>query len=73
MTHRSASRCVFATHPTCPRPTPHALCSLGPPSLPCAEPVPALLTRQEVNMLRHGEGGQADQEVESKVGDMPIC
>ena len=53
MTHRSASRCVFATHSTCSRPTPHALRSLGPPSLPCAEPVPALLTRQDVNMLRH--------------------
>src|SRR5271166_4775930 len=35
------------------RPTPHALRSLGPPSLPRAEPVPALPTRQEVNMLRH--------------------
>ena len=32
-------------------PTPHALRSLGPPSLPPAEPVPALPTRQEVNML----------------------
>ena len=37
---------------SCSRPTSHALRSLGPPSLPCAEPVPALLTRQEVNMLQ---------------------
>jgi hypothetical protein len=35
------------------RPTPHTLRSLGPPSLPRAEPVPALPTRQEVNMRRN--------------------
>src|SRR5271166_3868741 len=42
---------VTILSPHAPRSTPHG--RRGPPSLPRAEPVPALPTRQEVNMLRH--------------------
>ena len=73
MTHRSASRCVFATHPTCSRPTPHALRSLGPPSLPRAEPVPKLLTRQEVNMLRHATFSGSGRNLASLVFGVSCC